>query len=63
MADKSKKIIFGFDEETLLSLTEQFCRQEYEHISNSKMSTDSFWKSVHEGCEQFSKNSDLVELI
>ncbi|MDE6284641.1 MAG: hypothetical protein K2M17_02750 [Bacilli bacterium] len=63
MAEKKKTKIFGFDEDVLLHLTEMYCKQEYEHISNSKMSTDPFWKSVHEGCEQFSKKDDLVELI
>lgn len=62
--EKGKKKIFGYDTAYVEEVTTEYCARETEHTSNSPRSADSFWVSVHSGCQKLvEERKDLLSLV
>ena len=61
---KEQKKIFGYDTAQVEEMTAKYCARETEHTPNSPISSDSFWTSIHSGCQKLvEERPDLLDLV
>ena len=59
-----EKEVFGFDADFVRKVTEAYCEEPIEHLTDKPIFDRPFWDTVHEGCKKLvEEHKDLLKLL